>query len=697
MEAWERRLQSVTGTEQRAAEEIGYLRSEAERLGVEFGVAADEFTRFYAATRGTALAPQTREIYSSLLEGVAVMRLTAHETTGVMTALTQIVSKNVVSAEELRQQLGDRLPGAFQIAAEGLGLTTEELNKQLAAGTILAEDFLPKFAAAMRQRFGKDVPDAANSAQAAFNRLKTAILEIGVAAAESGLLEYLAGAAEFVSDLANPNLPRDPLGPALRAVGAVSFGGVEVPTTGTIPERIAAVEAQRNPAGSRPAQAQNQVVDRVLAKINLLLDEAAATALVRARTSEALERLTGATGRERRAAEAAYAAAQRAERDVADHFDPITAIIESGTGASLRGSASRVHAPRVRDAEPPPPEAGAKLVEALRRRVEATQQLTHVQRLLNRIDREGIETNAAQRTAAISLATLLDENEARKKAEAAADKTRAEQQAAAAKALAEYGGATRDLTEAEKAAQLVAKAGSALKEHQIVLINQTAEAKDAERKATERQTAAEARRRAEEEAAAAAERALRESTKAVDGATRALADYAEFASDAAGNVEEALVGAFRGAEDALTRFVLTGKASFSDFVDSLLRDLARLVIRQAILAPIANALGQRLAGGTAAGTTVDLEQLFPDAPTAPVPGFGAARRPGFAGGAGASATGPPVTIEVHNEGQPLSLRETGRDFDGARWVIGVVAEDVGSNGALARMLGSTYGLQPRPT
>jgi phage-related minor tail protein len=48
------------------------------------------------------------------------------------------------------------------------------------------------------------------------------------------------------------------------------------------------------------------------------------------------------------------------------------------------------------------------------------------------------------------------------------------------------------------------------------------------------------------------------------------------------------VSAFKGAEDALTDFVMKGKADFKSFIDSIIADLIRLAIRQQIIAPLFN-------------------------------------------------------------------------------------------------------------
>jgi len=85
-----------------------------------------------------------------------------------------------------------------------------------------------------------------------------------------------------------------------------------------------------------------------------------------------------------------------------------------------------------------------------------------------------------------------------------------------------------------------------------------------------------------------------------------LAEGTNAAGDAAGElpekigpaeqaVNQALAGSFRAAEDALVGFVRTGEFEFEKFVDSLLDQIARLLVRQALLAIFGGG------GGAAAG------------------------------------------------------------------------------------------------
>jgi hypothetical protein len=78
--------------------------------------------------------------------------------------------------------------------------------------------------------------------------------------------------------------------------------------------------------------------------------------------------------------------------------------------------------------------------------------------------------------------------------------------------------------------------------------------------------------------------------------SQTLVDYATKAREIGGDIGNALVGAFQGAENAIGDFVKTGKLNFRDLVTSLIADLAKLAARRFILGPIANALSGALGG-----------------------------------------------------------------------------------------------------
>jgi cob(I)alamin adenosyltransferase len=99
------------------------------------------------------------------------------------------MSKGTVQAEELRGQLGERIPGAFQMAARAMGVSAAELNKLLEQGKVLSDDFLPKFAQELRRTFAGALPEAVDSAQANLNRFQTQLFSLKVDLARSGFMD----------------------------------------------------------------------------------------------------------------------------------------------------------------------------------------------------------------------------------------------------------------------------------------------------------------------------------------------------------------------------------------------------------------------------------------------------------------------------------------------------------------------------
>jgi len=189
----------------------------AKDLGLDLLVAAESFAALSAAAQGTTLQGQeTRDIFEAISKASRALGLSSDQTRGAFRAIEQIISKGTVQAEELRGQLGERLPGAFQIAAKAIGVTTEELNKMLEQGEVIADEFLPRFADELENRFGDAAEAAGDDAQAAFNRLNTALVELQNNIAESGLLDFLAQVATLSGQIAK--------GLSVQFTGASGFG-----------------------------------------------------------------------------------------------------------------------------------------------------------------------------------------------------------------------------------------------------------------------------------------------------------------------------------------------------------------------------------------------------------------------------------------------------------------------------------------
>ena len=183
------------------AVELQYLRGVTKELGLEFASTARAYMGFQAAAKGTSLeGRKAQTVFESISKASAVMGLTADQSSGALLALQQMVSKGTVQAEELRGQLGERLPGAFQIAAKAMGVTTAELGKMLEQGQVISEDFLPKFADALNKHLGDAAEKAANRLDAATNRYTSAMDRMKANLGDSGVSQFWAGQINILTD-----------------------------------------------------------------------------------------------------------------------------------------------------------------------------------------------------------------------------------------------------------------------------------------------------------------------------------------------------------------------------------------------------------------------------------------------------------------------------------------------------------------
>lgn len=201
LEAAQSRLNvAFKGDVGRVGEEMDFLRRNADRLGIEFGSLATEYSKFAIATQGTALEGEnTRKIFISVAEAARVNKSSFDELRGVFTALTQIVSKGAVQMEELRQQLGDRLPGAIQLMADGLNVGTDELIKMMEQGEVTAEALVP-FAEELDKRFGPGLAEALKGTTTALGQFQNAAFQALVQFGKAGFIESFTNLLRSLTD-----------------------------------------------------------------------------------------------------------------------------------------------------------------------------------------------------------------------------------------------------------------------------------------------------------------------------------------------------------------------------------------------------------------------------------------------------------------------------------------------------------------
>lgn len=98
------------------------------------------------------------------------------------------------------------------------------------------------------------------------------------------------------------------------------------------------------------------------------------------------------------------------------------------------------------------------------------------------------------------------------------------------------------------------------------------------------------------------------------GAKVAIRGYLDTVENVAKSMENVFTKAFKGMEDALVNFVMTGKMDFSSLANSIIADLVRIQIQQSITGPLARAMGSMFSGssgGTGYGDTAGVAAGVP--------------------------------------------------------------------------------------
>jgi tape measure domain-containing protein len=176
LEALDTQMKQFAGG-QEYAKNMKLLEGVTKGLNTPIMQATDEYTKFYAATKLAGLGgDQSRLTFMGVSMAARVMGVDAQRFGLAMNAITQMIGKGKVSAEELRGQLGEQLPGAFSLAARSMGMTEQQLNKALEGGAVNAKEFVSKFGPYLIATFRDKIPAAMKTTRAAMDGVENKIL-----------------------------------------------------------------------------------------------------------------------------------------------------------------------------------------------------------------------------------------------------------------------------------------------------------------------------------------------------------------------------------------------------------------------------------------------------------------------------------------------------------------------------------------
>ncbi|WP_428668121.1 tape measure protein [Runella sp.] len=196
-------LEVASGSTARFNANLVFLEKLANDTGSAIEVLYPTFTKLEAAAKGTRLeGGKVRDIFAGVVKTGAALKLSNEEVEGTLKAIEQAISKGRIQAEEWRGQVGDRLPGAYRLLAEAMGITTAELDKMMQKGEVLAEQVLPKVARQMDKTYGKDAAKNLETMGGQMNRLKNETsLFIDEFSRESGVTRFFGRVTSKVADL----------------------------------------------------------------------------------------------------------------------------------------------------------------------------------------------------------------------------------------------------------------------------------------------------------------------------------------------------------------------------------------------------------------------------------------------------------------------------------------------------------------
>ena len=168
----------VIGNTNKFNKSQAFLLDTSRKLAIPQDVITRQFTSLTASVVGAGQSVEDAEkVFLSIASGIRGTGGSLEDMKAAMRATSQVFSKGKVSAEELRQQLGERLPGAFTLFAASMDKTPAELDKALEQGKVTLDDFM-KFASKLFETYGVNAEILAKGPEAAGDRLKTAMAEL---------------------------------------------------------------------------------------------------------------------------------------------------------------------------------------------------------------------------------------------------------------------------------------------------------------------------------------------------------------------------------------------------------------------------------------------------------------------------------------------------------------------------------------
>lgn len=169
-------LKNVSGSTAEFADNQKYLISVSKKYGTNVNDLSAAYAKFTASAKlaGMPLSVQ-KSLFESVSRATAAFALNSEDTNSVFLALSQMMGKGKIQAQELRLQMGEKLPVALQAMAKAAGVSVGELDNMMQKGELLSGKVLPNFGKALDELIPKVDTD---HLETSVNKLQNAKIEL---------------------------------------------------------------------------------------------------------------------------------------------------------------------------------------------------------------------------------------------------------------------------------------------------------------------------------------------------------------------------------------------------------------------------------------------------------------------------------------------------------------------------------------
>lgn len=193
-----------TSSMAKSREAFDFVTRAARAYGVELEAISKSYAKFRASASATLPVAAIDRLFLSLSAVSSVLHMTPQTLDRMFAAFTQMASKGQIYSEELKQQLGEHLPGAVAIAAQAMGVSVRQLMADMKKGNVDIVKFFSNMPDVIMQKFGEAAKISALSIQSQINNLKSTIYRNFVELNNSGAAMGLAKFIQSIDNILQP-------------------------------------------------------------------------------------------------------------------------------------------------------------------------------------------------------------------------------------------------------------------------------------------------------------------------------------------------------------------------------------------------------------------------------------------------------------------------------------------------------------